>query len=307
MIESYPFFVTKNDESFRFEFIPEQTHEIICLDAKSDSTLDWSFANDRLEKLRAGSKKALIKLDLGLEEGFSFNDEFQFKSYILALNELNKTILENYQDVIEGVILYRGSLDLVSKCALDADTISDQMSLNLLETFPLAFCHNLAACNILGQLLHRLVSFLKDDVPSFIIFEDAELFNPLDRAILLSKERFDHIFVMASCPEFQYTTLDLGHGHSLLGYMSCKKEHEPEAISTAVLLPSDEFFNKYNYSTLVQFMNSCDRPYRLITEKIFNECWNEIEKVYYDASSIHPMTARMIKGFEASGGESVLL
>lgn len=304
MIESYPFFVTKNDESFRFQFIPSVTHDIIHLEARSDSVLDWHQARQKLEECKSQEKKVLIKLDLGLEETFNFDNEFLFKSYILAVTELNNTILQNYSDLIEGVIFYKGSLDLVSKCPLDVDSITSHLQTNLIETFPLSFCHNIAACCILGQLLHRLVSFLKDDVPCFVVFEDAEMFNPLEKAILLSKERFDHLFIVASIPEYQYTTLDFGRGYSLIGYMADSLLSEPESVTKALLLPSDEYLNSSNFSKIKSFMDNEPGAYRLITEKIFNECWNEIETVYYDSSSIHPMTARMVKGFIASGGDA---
>jgi hypothetical protein len=49
------------------------------------------------------------------------------------------------------------------------------------------------------------------------------------------------------------------------------------------------------------------KKYRLICEKIFNECWNDITDVMYDPLAIHPMTLRMIKGFEASGGRAFFI
>jgi hypothetical protein len=45
----------------------------------------------------------------------------------------------------------------------------------------------------------------------------------------------------------------------------------------------------------------------MIAEKIFNECWNDIDEVHYEENAIHPMTLRMVKGFVASGGVALTI
>jgi hypothetical protein len=305
MIETYPFFVTKNDAPYRFAFQIPKSHEWIVFKARVEDILDWKLPIERLESLQREGKKALIQLDLGLEEQFSFDQEIKFKSYIIALDELNKQVLSKYKECIEGIVLYKGSYDLTQACHLDQQQIKNHIEANLLEFFDSHFCHLLAAGSILGDICHRLVSFISDEIPCFLIFTDAEQLDLLKRAILFSKERFDHVFVAAVFETIQYTTLDLGQGCSLLGYISDENQQNNQALTSGILLPSDENLNSESYKKLHLFMQSTPNAYRLITEKIFNECWNELETVFYNKDAIHTMTLRMVKGFVASGGQAV--
>lgn len=304
MIESYPFFVTKDDKSFRFEFQINKTHEIVTLPCRVNDDLNWTSSLLQLQDLQQRGMRALIKLDLGLEEAFGYDNEIVFKSYILAIDEFNKQIAYKYKAMIDGVILYQGSLNLVALCQLDDSCVHTHIDPAMSLNFNQPFLANLAACNILGSVIHRLVSFIDDDLSCFVIFDDAASFDPLERAIFLSKERFAHIFIIAECPEYQYTTLDYQRGHSLIGYFADHIVQEPGAFECGVLLPSDENLSPESLSRLREILAKIDEPYRLITEKIFNECWNDIQKVYYDTRATHPMTVRMIRGFEASGAES---
>lgn len=305
MIEAYPFFLQKDSQPFRFEIIENVSHEIVNFSARAEDELFIEQLTQSLEELKREGKKCLIQIHFGLEEGFEFDNQMKFSGYVLALEELNKNIIQQYKNVIDGLIFYRGTAFLENSFSLSDDNqVFDHIDVKLSGLFDQKSLKRLAAATCLGTIFHRLISFIDDDVPCFCIFLDAEKLRPLERAILFSKQRFEHVFLVFSNPEFQSTNLDLSQGLSALGYIGVTSHRSPPPVDTGLLLPEDDKLSQVVIDKLQNFMASDLGYYRVISEKIFNECWNDIQKVYYDPISIHPMTLRMIKGFEASGGEA---
>jgi hypothetical protein len=307
MIESYPYFLLRNGEAFRFQFHMGVTHEIVTLPAGVSDNLKWDSYLDGMESIINSGKKILVHLNLQLEQSIRIFTESDFNSFVLGIEEFNKKIFSKYKDSIDGVILYQGTLHLDRITVLEEDDINDHIENNLIESFDHGFKTRMAAANILGSIVHRLVAFLDDSVCPFIIFNDSQDISPLERAVLLSKERFDHIYVIASMPEFQYINLDVDQGLSSLGYMSHSESRENEDIRTGFLLPSDCHLNSESYQKIETKLNeliSSKTAFRMICDKIFNECWNDIDQVIYSKNHTLPMTLRMIKGFEASGGSA---
>lgn len=307
MIEAYPFFLQKDSLPFRFEIVPGLTHEIIQLGAKLQDELDFSLPIKSLELIKQEGKKCIIQIDFGFNEGFDFSNQTRFSSCILAIDEILKQVLRPYKEVIEGVLFFKGTAFLETIFSLDEDSVFDHIDHNLEAVFNKTVNTRLAAATVLGTILHRLISFMDDDIPCFAVFEDADRLTPLERAILFSKARFEHIFLVYSNPEFQSTNIDLSEGLSALGYFSAQKLEQPPKVDIGILLPEDNKLNPEILAQLENFMLKIKEPYRVICEKIFNECWNDIQKVYFCPKAIHPMTLRMIKGFEASGGEALQL
>lgn len=305
MIEAYPFFLQKDSEPFKFEIIQNSTHEIINLSAKVHDDLDFRDQIAKLETLKnLQKKKCLIEIDFGFNHGFDFNNQIKFSSCVLAIEEILKSVLRPFKDIIDGLILFRGTAYLETIYTSDG-SLFDHIDQNLESVFEEETNLRLAAATVLGTIFHRLVSFVDDDTPCFAIFNDAETLLPLDRAILFSKQRFEHIFLVFSNPEFQSTNIDLTQGLSALGYFCDCALSEAPAVDVGVLLPEDSKLTPHIINKLKELIDNLQVPYRVISEKIFNECWNDIQTVYYATNSLHPMTLRMIKGFEASGGESI--
>jgi hypothetical protein len=305
MIEAYPYFLQKDSEPFRFEIIENQTHQTIKLSASAQDDLDFSSQLESLTLLKSEGRKCLLEIDFGFNAGFDFSSQIRFSSCILAIEEILKTVIRPYKGIIEGLILFRGTAFLEHIYTLQDQSLFDHIDPNLDQVFDHKTNLRLAAATVLGTIFHRLVSFMDDDVPCFAIFHDAERLSPIERAIVFSKQRFEHIFLVYSNPEFQSTNVDLSKGLSALGYLSLENLQEPPFIETGILLPEDAKLSQEILRKLEQLILSIQHPYRIIPEKIFNECWNDIQTVYYAPNSIHHMTARMIKGFEASGGEAI--
>src|SRR5580704_3647702 len=96
----------------------------IVLPAGLSSDLDWN-----LEEAK-NSGEILWELDFA----FSINDQAAFNAYVLAIDHF-APFWKEFADRSKGVVLYRGSLDIIRKIAL-TDAVE--------------------AANIFGDFLHRL-------------------------------------------------------------------------------------------------------------------------------------------------------
>lgn len=137
----------------------------ILLPAGLSSDLDWSAQR---EQALQSDEIILWELDFCFS-GSSFHDQAAFNSYILATQEFC-TLWKEFSHRSKGVVLYRGSLDIIR--GIDLDEIE--------------------AANIFGDFLHRLASFLPDEADPFCFFEDTS-FSKAKSAQLMSKERFWHL------------------------------------------------------------------------------------------------------------------
>ncbi len=127
----------------------------IVLPAGLSSDLTWNLEEE--------TDEILWELD------FDFiYDQAAFNSYIIALDQFAK-VWKKFAGS-KGVILYRGSLDILRK--IDEDEVQ--------------------AANIFGDLLHRLASFLPDEATPYCLFEHSS-YSKARTAQLLSKARFCHI------------------------------------------------------------------------------------------------------------------
>ena len=129
----------------------------ILLDASLASDLTWDLTDVKGDQLLWE-----LKFD------FVF-DQAAFNAYILAIDQFAK-IWEQFKDRSRGVVLYRGSLDILKK--IDADEVE--------------------AATVFGELLHRLASFLPDDAMPYCFFDHSS-FGKARTAQLLSKARFCHL------------------------------------------------------------------------------------------------------------------
>ena len=130
----------------------------VILPAGLSSDLDWNLDEAR------EAEGVLWELD------FDFMwDQAAFNSYILALDQFAK-VWKEFSERSKGVILYRGSLDIIR--GIDADPVE--------------------AATIFGDLLHRLASFLPDEAKPYCLFDHSSL-GKARTAQLLSKARFSHL------------------------------------------------------------------------------------------------------------------
>lgn len=130
----------------------------IRLPAGLNSDLDWNINEE--------SENILWELDFEFGDP---SDQAAFNSYILAMDQFSK-VWKKFADRSIGVVLYRGSLDIIRK--IEGDEVE--------------------AAGIFGDLLHRLASFLPDEATPYCLFEHSS-FGRARTAQLLSKARFCHL------------------------------------------------------------------------------------------------------------------
>jgi hypothetical protein len=153
----------------------------IILPADLTSDLDWAV--QRQEAL-ASSESLLWELDFGFHAPrFFLNDQAAFQSFTLAMDQFC-LLWKEFSARSKGVILYRGSLDIVQRVIAAEE-------LTLVE-----------AASVLGDFLHRLASFLPDEAAPYCLFETTPFGKALS-AQLMSKERFLHIHL--SLEELRYS------------------------------------------------------------------------------------------------------
>jgi hypothetical protein len=283
------------------KFPPLNDLSSLTFQARSSDLLKWDKEIEVLQQLKQRAQKTVIRLDLGLESCFFSDNDLVFSGYTLALDELIKQVLNPFKEQVEALILYQGSVCLENSVELSLAP-QEFVDKSLLDLYSESIKKRLAGAAILGSIFHRLVSLLDDELVPLAIFTDAACLSPLDLGILFSKERFDHISIAVDNPHFQYTTLDLSPGLSNLGYFSNQAPLLPK-ITQGLILPSDVQMNPDVYERLSQMMIKLKTPYRLICEKILNDSWDQIDQLIYPQGALHPMSLRMIKGFEASGGD----
>jgi hypothetical protein len=139
----------------------------ILLPAGLSSDLDWSAQR---EQALQSDEVILWEMDFCFPSTLC-NDQAAFNSYILAAQQFCQ-LWKEFSDRSKGVVLYRGSLDIIR--SIDSDEVE--------------------AANIFGDLLHRLASFLPDEAAPFCLFEGTS-FSKAKSAQLMSKERFWHLYL----------------------------------------------------------------------------------------------------------------
>lgn len=222
----------------------------IVLPAYPSHDLDWNLDLD--------ADELLFEFDFGWNRGpFLINDPALFQSYTLALDQFSNDVWPAVQNRCCGVVLYRGSLSILSYI------VSSEGELTALET-----------ATIFGNYLHRLASFLPDEVMPYALFEDHAGYTAGEAAQLLSQERYAHLS------------------------LSLQPTEEP----AGVLLPPDELCTPELLEKLTQLLIS--QPHlRVIPERRLNELWNGLDELIIFEQALTLQGKRQLLGFEAAGGK----
>jgi hypothetical protein len=225
---------------------------IITVPASVSSDLNWE---EQIEEMKRVEGSFFVQLDLGIGAApFLINDGAVFQALTLALDQFSTQLWSSIQDRCKGVILFRGSLHVLSAIAAAEGELS-----------------KVEAANVLGNYLHRLASFLPDEVAIYCLFDNTADFTRGEAAQLLSQERFLHM------------NLSL----------------EPSNGNRGVLLPPDDQCSEEIIRKL-----SCvlQEDIRVIPEGRLNELWNGLDELIVFEEAISTQGRRQLMGFEAAGG-----
>ena len=219
----------------------------LLLPATLASDLDWT---SQREEALSIEDEILWEFDFGR---MTF-DRGAFHAYVLAIEQFSAGLWKEFSSRSKGIVLYRGSLGIINQIM----TASEEVE----------------AATLFGDFLHRLASFLPDDVAIFCLFEKTP-FNRGRSAQLMSKERFLHL------------RLELEENRSPVG----------------ILLPPDELCTPLVLKKLEQCMELAG-PHRMIPEQRLNEMWDGLDLLYVIEEAVSAQGKRHLKGFEAAGGKT---
>jgi hypothetical protein len=251
------------EDSCKTSFSDENTIKII-LPAKCGDELSWEKELQEAKAAKESAKKILWIFDLGIDPvRCSLTDEAIFASQALALLTFSK-LFPQYADSTIGVVIAKSAL------FRELDEKDDCEKLDHLDE---PFKTHLSAMTLFADYLHRLASFLPDELRIIVSIEG----EGDEREILLSKERFRHIEV---------------------------KEEEQDA-TVGCVLPIDELCDAKTRKELKEmflWLKQQKIAFRCIPEALLNEEWAGLETLIFLAPSITKLGQRMAQGFIAAGG-----
>ncbi len=257
----------------------------IRLPAGIQADLDWSQEDVLAQAAISRGQSILWDLDLELSNlVFKPNDKAAFNAVVIALEEFNKRYIKIYREHSFGLILYRGTLDFerhFPKGFWEAEYAW------YLEENP-SGSERLFAANLLGEYLHRLLSFLPDELRAWICVDTSFASSLAEAAQILSSERFEHLTVTG--PEGPYV------------------ERPTSSATTGICLPADvacspPVMQKLE-ELLVQLQGRC-QPLRIIPEAKLNEQWDGIDDLYVIEEALSVQGKRKLQGFMAAGGNVI--
>lgn len=209
----------------------------IRLNARLGSDLKWDLSQEDI----------LWHLDFGFSDPkIHLDDQAAFYAHALAVEHFAKNIKKSH-----GVILYRGNLDVLERIVDPEASLLDK-------------------ANLFGAYLHRLASFLPDEVKPFCLFEPS--LTPGRFAQLTSKERFWHL------------------------HLALEENENP----LGVLLPQDSYCTE---PVLEMLDHLIEKECRIIPEARLNELWHGLDELIVIETALSPSGQRQLKGFIAAGGK----
>lgn len=139
---------------------------IITLDADLKADLKWPAIHQRATEAK---EPIFWAFDFKFS---SFEDQAIFYSYVLAIEEFGRTLWPSFNDKTGGVILYRGSLDILNQ--IEEELLTER-------------------ANRFADYLLRLAAFLPETLECFCLFDPPTSEEKALFALLTSAERFLHI------------------------------------------------------------------------------------------------------------------
>ncbi len=231
------------------------------LDGRLSSPLDWQVVE--------GTEPTLYDVDLGLFDGLPqpLEDQGQFKSIALVLKHFGEAVFSKGGCI--GVCLYSGAADYPS-----LRQVSEAMDRR----------------DVAIDYIDLLTTHLPVDCPAYIELDVTGIEDPVKRLLLLAKDAYQHVRVLArGLPP-----------HIVLA-------REGDRPSKGILLPGKE--NRLPMEGLERALKHLDeeqQPYRVISEPQLIYEWDGLDELIVCPELVTPLGWRQIDGFKAAGGVVLL-
>lgn|GEM_PF-1180757 len=241
-------------------------------------TDDLSWAIERriaLEAIEEG-KTILWTIDLGLDPVVeSLTDEAAFQQRAIALTTFVKKMSPISTGKCLGVVL--ASSDLYRKVH-----VRDEWEVDF-EEVEEPFRSHLKAMTLFSDYLHRLASYLPEDVPVIVRIDARKASNLADVAILLSKERFRYFQI------------------EVIGWVL-------QSGAIGCVIPEDAYCHiktRRGLEDIFTWLGEKNESFRLVPENLLNEEWDGLNTLIVLSSATSAFGRRKIRGFAATGGQIV--
>jgi tRNA (guanine-N7-)-methyltransferase len=262
--------------------------KIIKLDASMSSLLDWSSAKSEAQN----ADTILWQFDFGLS--LPLEDTCQYHSLQIALDQFKDQVLASFNEKTKGAILHKGPIPFFERNFEEwlRDRFQDKLCLSSSIDQKGSFIHKLHSRDVFLDFLKLLMIALPHDVDPFLF---------LDLSDMNLKEQIQYLHSDA------LWDFKIALKGSIDAFASFKWEGDEITVTNsqkalrAVLVPlslSDSFLDK-----LIDKINDLgNEPFRICFEDKFNMQWDGLEYLYVDLHSLSSSGQRMLKGFEAAGG-----
>lgn len=253
----------------------------ITLPLGLDSELHWKEEIALARQAQQEGKTILWKFDFGLHvSDVILDDASHFLALSLGVDHFAKTLALEYGTITTGVVLYTGDIFFDERMVWSA-SLCDYFTEWLVDTGREEGGHarRLFCMNVFAEFLHRLASYLPDEIIPYCFFEPAYEKGAFLRQ-LFSKERF--------------------------GAIRLQREEKMEKIG--VILPKDELCRGEVFEAFALLLDDLEKAhvtFKVIPENLLTEEWQGVEHIYALKEGMTGAGVRMLKGFEASGGEII--
>lgn len=234
-------------------------------------------------QLKASGKKEPLcwRLDLGLERPFfPLEDRLVFEALSLGLKQFAQELYKEGNR--QKAFLYLGSGDLRTHF-LWTEKQCEEFSLWQKIRAPLEKEHaeRLFCMDAFVSYFQLLAHSLPDSLEIAIEMDLSSCGTLAEKFHLASKERFE------------YFDLHL-------------KGVEVDPLKQqAICLPKDSSLSEEVLNRLDQLFHQLNPPYRVLSEPLLAESWAGVDQIYVLDGTLGVLGERMLKGFEAAGGEVI--
>jgi len=254
--------------------VPEGFNSVcVSLDLSDKSTLQWQDAIQTAHELIQNGLWIVWDLRLDLLEG-SLEEDTRFMTLQLGIHHFTQTVWPSFKESTIGFILFKGEFE---------EKIIDYLKL--------------------------LAALLPDEVPSFLFLDTTGIEDPAVYFRYLASDQFGHLQLALKGPyaerfPFALPALGWGHSHSPLGFCSHEVGQSiiQRRIEYAICFPEKGVFE---FNKAIETL--AEKPFRIIPESLLTLEWDGIEKLIIFPSTLHERGWRKIRGFEAAGGQLIIV
>lgn len=295
--------------------------EIIILDAHVKSSLDWSEAYAKADKVIKEGRCVLWFLDFGLFDAlpFSLHNNSQYLTLSLAIEHFNKETWSRYKTSSLGVVIYKGDFNVCHLVGSDVDSLSNFREWlggsHLEDVTPETLKTSVAgkktlqkyACDIATDYLDLLAQDLNEDVECFALVDAEKIEDPILALQAFAGGRNSRFrFVLKNCvlPP-QDIAWDSPSPFGVVGTKVFEMNQYRDKYPVGVSVPAFPGAVDCCFQDAVKELIKQGVAFRQIPEELLTTAWDGLDYLVISSSKVSSLGLRMLQGFVAAGGTVV--